>query len=100
MMPAAERCCGEADVFEILKEFSFHEGRGYNGKGICALHTFTTGAMVAAVLKLYLIGTALSVLAVFYVIVDSFGGLMYVQDDHYTTDQQTQRQISSGHNRK
>lgn len=51
--------------------------------------------MVAAVLKLYFIGTALSVLAVFYVIMDSFGGLMYVQDDHYTTDQQTQRQISS-----
>ncbi|KAG8005596.1 hypothetical protein GBF38_001499 [Nibea albiflora] len=39
------------------------------------------GAMVAAVLKLYFIGTALSVLAVLFEIVDSFGGLMFVQED-------------------
>lgn len=37
--------------------------------------------MVAAVLKLYFIGTALSVLAVLFEIVDSFGGLMFVQAD-------------------
>ncbi|CAJ1054727.1 hypothetical protein EXN66_Car020853 [Xyrichtys novacula] len=53
--------------------------------------------MVAAVLKLYFIGTALSVLAVFYGIVDSFGGLMYVQDRHYVLglDHHTQRQMTS-----
>lgn len=53
--------------------------------------------MVAAVLKMYFIGTALSVLAVLYGIVDSFGGLMYVQNQHYISelDHQTQRQDSS-----
>ncbi|KAK9525744.1 hypothetical protein VZT92_016426 [Zoarces viviparus] len=58
--------------------------------------------MVTAVLKMYFIGTALSVLAVLYGIVDAFGGLMYVQDHHYITDldQQTQRQLSSGSHRR
>lgn len=53
--------------------------------------------MVAAVIKLYLIGTALSVLAVIYGIVDSFGGLMYVQDHEYLLelDHQTEGQLSS-----
>lgn len=53
--------------------------------------------MVVAVLKLYFIGTALTVLAVIYGLVDSFGGLMYVQDHHYVLelDHQTQRQLSS-----
>lgn len=48
--------------------------------------------MVTAVLKLYFIGTALSVLAVIYGIVDSFGGLMYEQNHRYMWDlhQQTQ----------
>lgn len=45
--------------------------------------TFTMGAMVSAVLKLYFIGTALSVLAALYGMGDSFGGLMYVQDHQY-----------------
>lgn len=58
--------------------------------------------MVTSVLKLYLIGTAMTVLAVLYGIVDSFGGLMYVQNHHYVLelDHQTQRQLSSpGHER-
>ncbi|KAM3587342.1 uncharacterized protein V6R79_002601 [Siganus canaliculatus] len=53
--------------------------------------------MVAAVLKLYFIGTALSVLAVLFGIVDSFGGLMYVQDHHYILelDQQKKQQTQA-----
>lgn len=55
--------------------------------------------MVTAVLKLYFIGTALSILAVLFGIVDSFGGLMYVQDHHYTVEldhqSKTQREASS-----
>lgn len=52
--------------------------------------------MVAAVLKLYFIGTALTVLAVFYGIVDSFGGLMYPQDRSYILElnHQTQTELS------
>lgn len=38
--------------------------------------------MVPPVIKLYLFGTLLTVLAVLYEMLDSFGGLMYVQD-HY-----------------
>lgn len=58
--------------------------------------------MVAAILKMYFIGTALSVLAVLYGIVDSFGGLMYVQDHRYILelDQQTKRQVSSSDHRR
>lgn len=58
--------------------------------------------MVAAILKMYFIGTALSVLAVIYGLVDSFGGLMYVQDHNYVLelDQRTERQLSSGGPRK
>lgn len=54
--------------------------------------------VAAAVLKLYAIGTALSLLAFIYGIADSFGGLMYAQNHHYIheLDQQTQRQIPSG----
>ncbi|AWO98115.1 HILPDA domain containing protein isoform 2 [Scophthalmus maximus] len=53
--------------------------------------------MVPAILKVYLIGTVLTVLAVFYGIVDSFGGLMYAQDHNYMLerDEQTQRQLST-----
>ncbi|MED6286324.1 hypothetical protein CHARACLAT_004813 [Characodon lateralis] len=53
--------------------------------------------MAAAILKLYAIGTALSVLAFIYGIADSFGGLMYAQNHHYIhgLDHQTQRQIQS-----
>jgi len=58
--------------------------------------------MVAAVLTLYFVGTALSFLAVLYGIVDSFGGLMYAQDHHYLMDldQQTRRPLSSGSHRR
>lgn len=51
--------------------------------------------MLAAVLKLSAIGTALSVLAFIYDIADSVGGLMYAQNPHYINglDHQTQRQI-------
>lgn len=60
---------------------------------------FAVGAVVSAVLKLYFIGTALSVLAALYGMVDSFGGLMYVQDHQYVLELEhqikTQRQASS-----
>lgn len=53
--------------------------------------------MVAAILKMYFFGTALSVLAVLYEIADSVGGLMHVQDHHYLQElnQQTESDISS-----
>ena len=58
--------------------------------------------MAAAVLKMYFIGTALSVFAVIYAIVDSFGGLMYVQDQNYTLElyQQTHRELSPTNHRR
>lgn len=58
--------------------------------------------MVAAVIPLYFFGTALSVLAVLYGIVDSFGGLMYVQDCPHVMDfdWQTQWQLSPGRQRR
>lgn len=58
---------------------------------------FLTETMVAAILKMYFFGTALSVLAVLYEIADSVGGLMHVQDHHYLQElnQQTDRDISS-----
>lgn len=58
---------------------------------------FLTETMVAAILKMYFFGTALSVLAVLYEIADSVGGLMHVQDHHYLQElnQQTERDISS-----
>lgn len=61
------------------------------------LSTLSFGAMVAAVLKMYFIGTLLSVFAALLGMVDPIGGLMYVQDRHYTVelDQQTQRRLSS-----
>lgn len=40
----------------------------------------TLVAMVPGVVKLYLIGTVLSVLAVLYSVVDSFGALAHHQD--------------------
>ncbi|KAK2859021.1 hypothetical protein Q5P01_003641 [Channa striata] len=61
------------------------------------------GAMVAAaVLKLYFIGTALTFLAVLYGLVDSVGGLMYVQDHDYILylDHQTQRELTSTNHRR
>lgn len=51
--------------------------------------------MVPAVLKLYFIGTALSVLAVLYEMVDSIGGLMYVQDHPYMLELQHQTETPS-----
>lgn len=65
---------------------------------------FSTGTMVSAVIQMYLVGSMISVLAVFYSIVDSFGGLMFVQDHHYSrpvdVNLQTERQLSStGHQR-
>ncbi|KAF3705162.1 hypothetical protein EXN66_Car020853 [Channa argus] len=58
--------------------------------------------VAAAVLKLYFIGTALTFLAVLYGLVDSFGGLMYVQDHDYMLymDHQTQRELTSSNHRK
>ncbi|KAM7367165.1 hypothetical protein PAMP_015089 [Pampus punctatissimus] len=57
--------------------------------------------MVTAVLKIYFIGTALTVLAVLYGIVDSFGGLMYVQDPHYILELDHETiQTSSNHERR
>lgn len=47
--------------------------------------------MVPAVLKLYFFGTALSVLAVLFEIANSFGGLMYPQDQHYILELQQQQ---------
>lgn len=47
-------------------------------------------AMVPPVVKLYLFGTLLSVLALLYEMLDSFGGLMYVQDPHYLVELQEQ----------
>lgn len=57
---------------------------------------------MAAVLKLYFIGTALTVLAVIYGLVDSFGGLMYVQNHDYILelDHQTQRELSSSNRQR
>lgn len=46
--------------------------------------------MVPPVVKLYLFGTLLSVLALFYELLDSFGGLMYVQDPHNLVELQEQ----------
>ncbi|KAF7656171.1 hypothetical protein LDENG_00045610 [Lucifuga dentata] len=68
----------------------------------CRLGFSSPGAMMPAILKMYFIGTALAVLAVIFDIVDSFGGLMYVQDHCYTTkpDHQMQRQLSSNHQRR
>ncbi|KAK7886137.1 hypothetical protein WMY93_025758 [Mugilogobius chulae] len=51
--------------------------------------------MVAAVLKLYFIGTALTVLAVLYGIVDSIGGLMYAQDQRYFLELHGEKQRDS-----
>lgn len=51
--------------------------------------------MVPAVLKLYFFGTVLSVLAVLYGIVDSFGGLMYVQDHDYLLELENQTKTRS-----
>lgn len=51
--------------------------------------------MVPAVLKLYFLGTVLSVLAVLYGIVDSFGGLMYVQDHDYLLELENQTKTQS-----
>lgn len=48
-----------------------------------------------AVLKLYFFGTILSVLAVLYGIVDSFGGLMYVQDHDYLLELENQTKTRS-----
>lgn len=42
--------------------------------------------MVSAILKMYFLGAALSVFAVLYDIVDSFGGQMYVQDQRYMSE--------------
>lgn len=60
--------------------------------------------MVAAVLKMYFIGTALSVLAVLFGLADSVGGLMYHQNHHYTEEPvhqtKTQRQDSSASHRR
>ncbi|KAK7886138.1 hypothetical protein WMY93_025759 [Mugilogobius chulae] len=53
------------------------------------------GTMVAAVLKLYFIGTALTVLAVLYGIVDSIGGLMYAQDQRYFLELHGEKQRDS-----
>lgn len=63
---------------------------------------FCVGAMVSAVLKLYVIGTALTVLAVLYGLVDSFGGLMYVQNHNYMleVDRHTQRAPSSSNRQR
>lgn len=41
---------------------------------------FTSVTMLPAIIKLYLIGTVFSVLAVLYSVVDSFGALAHVQD--------------------
>ncbi len=63
-----------------------------------------TRAMVAAVLKIYFLGTALSVLAVLFGLADSIGGLMYEQDHQYMLglDHQTKTRTqvpSSNHQR-
>lgn len=57
---------------------------------------------MAAVLKLYFIGTALTVLAVIYGLVDSFGGLMYVQNHDYIleVDHHMQRELSSSNRQR
>lgn len=55
--------------------------------------------MVPGVLKLYLIGTVLSVLAVLYSVVDSFGALAHHQDHSYTwelEDTKAGKKTSSG----
>lgn len=58
--------------------------------------------MVAAVLKLYFIGTALTVLAVIYGLVDSIGGHMYVQNHQYFLElrQEKQSTLAIGKNHK
>lgn len=70
----------------------------------CSQLSLTTGAMVAAVLKVYFIGTALSVLAVLFGLADSVGGLMYHQNRHYTAEPvhqtKTQRQDPSASHRR
>lgn len=52
--------------------------------------------MVPPVVKLYLFGTLLSVLALLYEMLDSFGGLMYVQDPHYVVELQAQTKAQQG----
>ena len=59
--------------------------------------------MMTDVLKMFFIGTAFTVLAALMGMVDSFGGLMYVQDadpaEYLQLDSSTDIRMSSTHSR-
>lgn len=57
--------------------------------------TSAATAMVLTALKLYFVGTALTVLAVLYEIADSCGGLMYAQNHHLQDVEHRQRSTNN-----
>lgn len=66
----------------------------------CSQVPFILGAMIPAVPKLYFVGTMLSILALLYSIVDSFGGLMYIQVHPYMLELEQAKKTTSSTQRR